>query len=145
MKILQFSILLLLFEQYFMTHGFMEEDEVETPVNEELDSFNSFKNYMSKYNKNYSSVKEMNIRFKIYKDNLYRLRKEVNNKYEVGITYFFDLTDREFEEKYANHKLTVSDIIEAEHLAQKTEIKEIPSEWDWRHLNTVSEIGRAHV
>jgi cathepsin F len=123
-----------------MSHGFMEDDEVETPVNEELDSFSSFKNYMSKYNKQYSSVKEMNIRFKIYKDNLSKLKTELNKNYEVGVTYFFDLTDREFEEKYANHKLTVSDIIEAEHLSLKTQTKEIPSEWDWRHLNTVSEV-----
>jgi hypothetical protein len=131
-KILKLSILLLMIEQYFMTHGFMEEEEA--PVLDELDSFTSFKTYMSKYNKKYSSVKEMNIRFKIYKDNLSKLRYELNKNYEVGDTFFFDLTDREFEEKFANHKLSVSDIIEAEHLSKKTEAKEVPTEWDWRTL-----------
>jgi len=57
-----------------------------------------FQNFVHKFEKSYTNLVEFEKRFDIFRDNLYYIGEQngMNNKYELGVTRFADLTIDEF-------------------------------------------------
>ena len=57
-----------------------------------------FQNFVHKFDKSYTNLVEFEKRFDIFRDNLHYIREQngMNNKYELGVTRFADLTIDEF-------------------------------------------------
>ncbi len=70
---------------------------------------------------------EFKKRYNIFLTNLIRIQRE--NKEFQGITKFFDLTPKEFEEKYLNTKL--ANIDTSKYKPAKPTIMDPPSEFNW--------------
>jgi len=107
----------------------------------ETESKDAFLGFMSEYNKVYSSVQEMNHRYKIFKQSLTTI-DQLQAKSEsatFGITKFSDLTPAEFKEKYMMKRRSPMSISESEILKPKEGIT-APTSFDWRDKGAVTPV-----
>jgi len=98
-----------------------------------------FKNFMKKYNKNYSQD-ELSYRFRVFQENLARAaefqKREKANGASFGVTQFMDLTPAEFSKMYKMPNIT-SKIAYRANAPVKTEFTQSklyspnPTTWDW--------------
>lgn len=102
-----------------------------------------FQDFIVNFNKNYSSDKEKQYRFKIFKKNLKTIEKLQTYEQgtgEYGVTMFADLTSEEFKKQY----LGLQPDLYAENQVPipQAEIPdiELPVEFDWRHYNAVTPV-----
>jgi C1A family cysteine protease len=117
---------------------------------DEMEAYRSFSNFMDKHNKTYNSMAEVNARFQVYKDNIRKSNKEnsTTDLYNTGITCFSDMTDQEFQQTYANLKVSLKDILEAESLAETSaaeleggrHLQTLPTSLDWRTKGAVTPV-----
>jgi len=101
-----------------------------------------FKDFIIKYNKNYETKEEYELRFQIFQDNLIRAferqNKEKLNGAHFGITKFSDLTPKEFTEKRLTFDSKVFDDVskfssypsQIENNANR-KFNPNPTNWDW--------------
>ena len=64
------------------------------------DAFQQFQQFITKYDKHYSSLEEYMARFKVFADSL--KRPHLGMSYKTGITKFSDMTRQEFRKTYLN-------------------------------------------
>lgn len=71
---------------------------------------NMFYEFLEKFNKNYRSLKELEVRFNIFTTNLHNIVKhnqDVTQNFTMGINQFSDLTSEEFKNIYIGHHLSL--------------------------------------
>lgn len=108
-------------------------------TDELLSKFNNFK---AKFNKNYLSDDEFSYRLKVFKDNLNTIK--LLNRYEKGtarydITKFSDLTAEEFSKSHGL-RWDLRDENETPFSIAATPIMDLPTDFDWRKKNAVTEV-----
>jgi C1A family cysteine protease len=96
-----------------------------------------FQAYKKRYNKMYDAQEEL-YRFKIFKENVERIREHNtnNNAYKLGINQFTDSTYEELATKYLNPVVETS--APAEQAAAP--LTDVPDAWDWRTQGVVTPI-----
>lgn len=100
-----------------------------------------FAGFKQKFNKQYKNRAEEEMRFKIFRENMKRVRKLNDNELadaKYGITQFSDMAEEEFRRYYLNPKWDLS------HRAN-LQVAEIPREdppasFDWRDHNAVTPV-----
>ena len=95
-----------------------------------------FQRFVDKHQKQYSSYTEYKHRLDIFSDNLNFIHTEnsKNNKYNLGITKFADLTSIEFSKHLSNFD-TIGSTCD-KFTSQETTVNEI----DWRQKNAVTNV-----
>jgi len=95
-----------------------------------------FQRFVDKHEKQYSSFEEYKNRLEIFAGNLDFIRTENsnNNKYNLGITKFADLTHHEFSKRLGS--FTVGKTGCDKFISQETTLTEI----DWRQKNAVTSV-----
>lgn len=96
-----------------------------------------FQRFVDKHQKQYSSFDEYKLRLDIFADNLNFIETENsnnNNKYNLGITKFADLTDIEFS-KYLGNFNSIGSVCD-KFTSHETTIDAI----DWREKNAVTNV-----
>jgi C1A family cysteine protease len=119
----------------------------------ELDTllFKKYQKFLVLYEKNYSSLEEINRKFPVFKQNYLKAKLENSNveqsgKTILGVTEFMDMTSEEFESNYL--KLDHTDLPnDTEIYFNNTDTKsnlrfleDIPEEWDWTTKGAVNPI-----
>ncbi len=146
---LLFCIFLYCLAQNETTTQVHKRDAKKAHLAEEMESYRSFSEFMKQHNKTYNSMAEVNARYQVFKDNLRKSDKEnsTSDLYNSGVTPFSDITDQEFQQTYANLKVSLSDILEAESLAETSEaeidgrhLQTLPSSFDWRTKGAVTPV-----
>jgi cathepsin F len=101
-----------------------------------------FQKFMSRHKRQYTTSSELQIRFEIFKENLYKIEQLNRNEEgtaKYGITEFADMNTQEFKrytgfiprEKHENEvKNPMADILDID----------LPASFDWRERGVVSEV-----
>ncbi|XP_017788678.1 PREDICTED: uncharacterized protein LOC108571193 [Habropoda laboriosa] len=104
-----------------------------------------FKDFTTKFNKTYSSAKEKQYRFKIFKQNLINiniLQTLEQGTAEYGVTMFADLTRKEFQARYLGLRPDLK--LENNISLPEAEIPDIPTplppKFDWRDYGAVTPV-----
>lgn len=102
----------------------------------------SFNEYLTKFNKTYLMSNEYTYRYKVFKDNLNQI--DLLNKHEqgtatYGITRFADLTKEEFSRSLGLRQDLRSEN-EVPFQAARIPDVHLPTEFDWRTKNAVTEV-----
>ena len=110
-------------------------------VNEEERLFGEFTKFMRKYNKNYSGIDELKVRFDAFKSNFNVIAKVMADKkptYSIGVTKFFDMTPAEFKAKYLGYKKPASLSNNVRFLEYQNTAH--PESHDWREKGAVAHV-----
>lgn len=102
-----------------------------------------FTDFMSKYNKTYSSDEEKQKRFHIFKANMLKinhLQRTEQGTGKYGVTQFADLSVKEFKQKYLGLNRALKRENEVPMADAKIPDIELPVEFDWRHYNVVTPV-----
>jgi len=96
-----------------------------------------FMDFVTTHKKNYESLKELEKRFEIFKENLEYVEEEnfKNNKYKLGITSFTDLTLDEFKK---NRGIAGPFLTGCQRFKSGNE--KVPDSYDWRQHNAVTPV-----
>ena len=140
---------------------FAQEDS--NDINETL-LFEKYMRFLSKYNKTYSSLQEVNERFSNFLLNYKSLldaRKEIEqdnqdieeieeDRIKLGVTDLFDLSDEEYEKQYLDFSIPEDEISKSEIPSEETfinsnenesdnlrNLQTIPTSFDWRNKGVV--------
>ena len=102
--------------------------------------YRHFKSFVKKYDKKYSSMEEYLARFKVFRENYLTNLKNGQQKYDVGITKFSDMTPDEFAKTFLNFKPNANAFhnIEAVRLKQTNDLA--PDAFDWRDKGVVTDV-----
>ena len=96
-----------------------------------------FRQFVSKYNKNYETEEEFSLRFNIYRENaaLIRAHNRRASTYTLGINHLADLTQEEFAQYYTGtyQKQDHSNIVELP-------TDNLPDSIDWTTLGAVTDV-----
>jgi len=101
-----------------------------------------FNRFMLKYNKQYNTVDEYNLRFKNFQDNAVRA-KEYSRTHPLatfGVTKFSDLSKEEFKAMYLPSDMTVQPEWEVAPLYSDRELAAANATWDWRAMGAVTPV-----
>jgi cathepsin F len=147
--ILFISLFIFCINQENNTTEFNAQDSKKAYLQDEMDMYKSFSDFMQTFNKTYSIIAEMNARYQVFKDNVKKSLQEnsTSELYDSGITPFSDLTDQEFQQTFTNLKISLNDVIEAQSLVVEDEtegrhLQTLPSSLDWRLKGAVTEIDQ---
>nr|AKO90278.1 cathepsin F [Tigriopus japonicus] len=109
-----------------------------------LQSYGSFKSFITRRKKQYSSLAELKLRFRIFRENMKKvqfLRETEQGTAKYGPTQFSDLTVEEFKTQYLGFKPEFQSINwekpQDEHYFQDSEI---PDKFDWRDHGAVTPV-----
>ena len=96
---------------------------------------NDFRQFVSKYNKNYATEEEFSLRFNIYRENsaLIRAHNRSQSNYKLAVNHFADLTPEEFAQYYTGtyQKTEYSNVVELP-------TDNLPDSVDWRDSGAVT-------
>jgi len=111
---------------------------------EEKETIVQFGEFISQFNKVYSSEEEKAARYEIFKANILRIRarNSEGRGFSLGINQFADLSPSEFKTKYTG-KLKPrreQQHVEVNHALSTVDLKDLPSEVDWRQKGCVTEV-----
>uniref|UniRef100_A0A1B6DVH9 Uncharacterized protein n=1 Tax=Clastoptera arizonana TaxID=38151 RepID=A0A1B6DVH9_9HEMI len=113
-----------------------------TEIEKGNDHAKTFLGFMTKYNKKYSSQRELGYRFKVFKDNMKRaeeLQKADLGTAKYGVTKFADLTVQEFRDTYLGLDKKYVDGKKSSPLAEIPDVK-LPKNFDWREHGAVTPV-----
>jgi C1A family cysteine protease len=116
--------------------------------------FAKFNEFMSTHNVQYSTIEEMQERFKIFRSNYLKVvthntvltseKHSANATFGFGLTKFMDLTPEEFAKTHLNLNLSVMERIEARTSPRVLSITNksgpAPENFDWRDQGVVSPV-----
>jgi len=113
-----------------------------------LQSLGSFHDFMSSFNKTYSSRKEYKLRYGVFKDNMKKvqfLRESEQGTAEYGATEFSDLTEMEFKQYlgtplWQRKRQGLADDPDIHWPPAEIPDVDIPKEFDWRDHGAVTEV-----
>ncbi|KAI1898692.1 hypothetical protein AGOR_G00074990 [Albula goreensis] len=113
-----------------------------TPDEESVELLSAFKEFVTKYNRSYSSQEEADKRLRIFQENLQTaqiLQSLDQGSAEYGVTKFSDLTEEEFRSLYLNPLLSQQNLHRPLKPAGPARNPAPPS-WDWREHGAVSPV-----
>lgn len=120
----------------------VEDPSTSQPLEESVELLGRFKEFMTKYNKVYSSQEEVDSRLRIFHKNLKtaeKLQALDQGSAEYGVTKFSDLTEEEFRSTYLNPLLSQWTLHQP--MKPATPAKgPSPDSWDWRDHGAVSPV-----
>uniref|UniRef100_A0A3Q3CGE2 Cathepsin F n=1 Tax=Haplochromis burtoni TaxID=8153 RepID=A0A3Q3CGE2_HAPBU len=120
----------------------VEDPSTSQPLEESVELLGRFKEFMTKYNKVYSSQEEVDRRLRIFHENLKtaeKLQALDQGSAEYGVTKFSDLTEEEFRSTYLNPLLSQWTLHQP--MKPATPAKgPSPDSWDWRDHGAVSPV-----
>ena len=98
-----------------------------------------FQDFVHKFDKSYSNLVEFEKRFDIFRDNLHYIGEQngMNNKYELGVTRFADLTLDEFS-SFNGIKLGGPFSSPCNKFSSSS--SSVPTSYDWRDHNAVTPV-----
>jgi len=107
-----------------------------------------FQKWMKKWNKNYSSADEYQLRLQNFKDNMKRSRQlnhKQGQKASFGATKFSDLAHQEFKDKYLMKPFPAQNVCRWPYhrvapLFSEEKVRDIPSSFDWRTKGAVTAV-----
>ncbi|XP_023332087.1 zingipain-2 isoform X2 [Eurytemora carolleeae] len=99
-----------------------------------------FAQFKSTYGKVYRSVGEEENRFKIFSENMEKIREhnEKKSTYTMGMNMWTDLTDEEWSNQFLGYK-RVSTLHPAVH-KESRDVKDLPASVDWREKGVISDV-----
>lgn len=118
----------------------------------ERQMFEEFQNFLTTFNKRYSTVEEFEKRYEIFSENyekatMHKQMFELHGQeqtYEVGINQFMDMTQEEFASTYLTLKITDKDLQKSKNAKNVLKVTyangEAPESWDWREKGVVSRV-----
>ncbi|KAL4623010.1 cathepsin F-like [Arapaima gigas] len=109
---------------------------------ESVELLSMFKDFVTKYNRSYSSQEEADRRFRIFRKNLqtaHTLQSLDQGSAEYGVTKFSDLTEEEFRSLYLNPLLSQRNLQRPMKPAAPPR-NPAPQSWDWRDHGAVSPV-----
>ena len=97
-----------------------------------------FQDFVHKFDKSYTNLVEFEKRFDIFRDNLHYIGEQngMNNKYELGVTRFADLTLDEFS-SFNGIKLGGPFSSPCNKFSSSS--SSVPTSYDWREHNAVTD------
>jgi KDEL-tailed cysteine endopeptidase len=112
---------------------------VVTAFNATEHHWNSFQQFISRFDKSYSSLVEFEKRFEIFRNNLDYIRDHnaQTHSYTLGVTPFADLTDYEFASFNGIRK---GRPVSSECAKFKSSDNTVPSSYDWRSHGAVTPV-----
>jgi len=98
-----------------------------------------FQNFVHKFDKSYTNLVEFEKRFDIFRDNLHYIREQngMNNKYELGVTRFADLTIDEFS---SFNGIKQGGPFSSPCNKFSSSSSSVPTSYDWREHNAVTPV-----
>eukprot|EP01017_Pseudomicrothorax_dubius_P042232 TRINITY_DN6868_c0_g1_i3.p1 TRINITY_DN6868_c0_g1~~TRINITY_DN6868_c0_g1_i3.p1 ORF type:complete len:360 (+),score=60.56 TRINITY_DN6868_c0_g1_i3:43-1122(+) len=98
-----------------------------------------FQKWTAKYNKVYLTFEEATYRLKVFRDNFFKIRAEMEQErsYRLGLTKFADLTQEEFGSRFAKRQKTRQADVET----TTFNTSNVPTSIDWRTKNAVTPVG----
>ncbi|XP_028272651.1 cathepsin F [Parambassis ranga] len=120
----------------------VEDPSASQPMEESVELLGHFKEFMVKYNKDYSSQEEADRRLRIFQENLKtaeKLQSLDQGSAEYGVTKFSDLTEEEFRSTYLNPLLSQWSLHRPMKPAAPAQ-GPAPDSWDWRDHGAVSSV-----
>ncbi|XP_077388430.1 cathepsin F [Festucalex cinctus] len=112
------------------------------PLQTSVELLGLFKDFMVKYNKDYSTQEEADRRLQIFHENVKtaaKIQSLDQGSAEYGITKFSDLTEDEFRSTYLNPLLSQWTLQRPMKLAPSAR-SPAPASWDWRDHGAVSPV-----
>jgi C1A family cysteine protease len=111
-------------------------------INNKMFDFNM---YMNDFNKNYSSIDELEKRSNIFYDNVLQIMQHNSNEshlFKMGINQFTDLMPCEFKDLYINGFIPKyrSSITQYNSILFQNQTDDLPESIDWRQLNAVTPV-----
>lgn len=100
--------------------------------------WNTFQDFIHKFDKSYSNLVELKTRFEIFRDNLHYIhdQNQMGNSFELGVTSFADLTQKEFSYFNGATKDFFSD--SCKRFVSLTD--DVAESYDWREHNAVTPV-----
>lgn len=99
--------------------------------------FMKFQQYVTKFNKNYRTIQEFMMRFKIFKDNVQNLKSY--KTWKTGVTRFSDMTPQEFRKTYLNLDFTALATLNL-HPAVVEKVNPAPESFNWMDQKVLGEV-----
>ena len=72
---------------------------------DESDEWKQFSNFQERFNKRYENIQELEVRFKVFRENLRNIilhNLDIRQNFTMGINQFTDLTSQEFKDTYVS-------------------------------------------
>jgi len=110
-------------------------------VHDDNELFTKYQQFLSDFNKKYSSVQEYSSRFNNFKQNYLKMQQTATKPgltYKVKVTKFFDLTTEEFQATYMGFKPSLNAKKQVR-VVRKSE-SGADEAYDWRDHNAVSDV-----
>jgi len=101
--------------------------------------YKKFQRFISKYDKNYSSINEYLARFNVFRQNLMQLASNGPQSFDIGVTKFSDLTRQEFAKTYLNLNFNANALINLKPIKPKIS-NAAPESFDWRDKGVVAPV-----
>lgn len=124
---------------------FRQQYEIEE-TKEEQKVRHTFAKFRMRHSKNYANAMEENIRYRIFKNNLFKidqLNRHEQGTAKYGITEFADLTLSEYRQitgLLPVHERDNAHENEISHVTAEIPNIELPTSFDWREKNAVTEV-----
>jgi C1A family cysteine protease len=121
--------------------GIVAAVSIQTPASTALSEIelelSEFHSFMSRYSKSYSSHKEYQTRFKIFRENLgfIRVNNQKNKHWSLGVNQFADMSMQEFRRAYLSDNYQIKTQRDTDDLERSVDI---PSSIDWRKQGAVT-------
>ena len=129
----------------FLLATVFTQSDNSTSITDEVtdqEAVSQFQQFLKDFNKTYSSLGELSMRYISFKTNFIRVRAKqiknlgVPNKHSVGVTKFMDLTPQQFQSQYANLVVTSQQLKDSEDatvadvadVAEDNSATEVPSD-----------------
>lgn len=125
----------------FFTMFMTKIESLETSLNSEND-WSRFSLYLEKFNKKYASLKELEERFSIFKENVKNIiehNSDRSQNFTMGINQFTDLTPTEFKDIYIGGYTKIGKSVCGEFINSK-KVASLPVNVDWRSTGAVTPV-----
>lgn len=119
------------------------EDRTTEKTEHELREEALFNKFMFKFNRNYQTATENDMRLRIFKNNLFKidqLNKREQGTAKYGITEFADMTSGEYR-KRTGLLPSISDTNELKNPIARIPNADLPKSFDWRDKNIITEVN----
>jgi C1A family cysteine protease len=102
-----------------------------------------FTNFQDKFGKKYSTLKELESRFQIFKNNFINIlnhNSDIRQNYTLGVNQFTDLTQDEFKNLYLNGFGNPVESFGCKSFSPQVNMDTIPASFDWRIEGVVNPV-----
>ena len=109
---------------------------------DETDEWKQFSNFQERFNKRYENIQELEVRFKVFRENLRNIilhNLDIRQNFTMGINQFTDLTSQEFKDTYVSG-LKSATVGSYGCKTFSSSASGVPSSIDWRTKGAVTTV-----